>query len=232
MLLTWFCRFLYIVFNLTFLPALVLLVPFLSRNALLRLAPVWGKVNLRLLRVRVELQNAERLSGEAVVYAANHTSTLDTFLYPAILPWRTIYVAKNDLRKHVLLGILIRRAGYIFVARDRSGQGARKFTEDVCNVPPELSIFVHPEGTRIPDGSVRKARSGFASAAMTRHSCVIPIMSEGGSRLWPVKNWFPEPGKVVVRVKEPWNVAEVEASTMPALCARYNELCAKQTKEK
>jgi 1-acyl-sn-glycerol-3-phosphate acyltransferase len=226
---TFLGRCFFCVFNVLFLLWVALSLPFLRRQDVRRLSPVWGRVSLFFLRVKVIIENKDRLfapPGEVFEYAVMHTSTLDTFLYPAIIPWNTVYVVKAQLRKHFLLGLPFRRAGFIFVSRDRSGKGLEKFLEDVAKIPSDVSLFLHPEGTRTPNGYARKARSGFAMAAQYRRSRIVPITSRGCAALWPRGAWFPKPGTVHVAVHEPWSEDEVLNSSTAQLCSRYNAICA------
>ncbi len=228
MILTYIGRFCFVFLNLMFLPLCIAFAFVIPQTWLMRCAKPWGRACLFLLRTRIDLKNSSRLCMEhkhSFVYAAMHTSTLDTFLYIAILPWNTVYVAKAELKNHILLGLLFQRCGYIFVERKRSGTGGHLFLESVEKLSQGTSLFIHPEGTRIPDNAVRKARSGFALAAQKKQVGIIPITSAGGSELWKKGKWFPEPGKVEVFVHESWSVEEVANSNTSDLCARYDNLC-------
>jgi 1-acyl-sn-glycerol-3-phosphate acyltransferase len=226
--LTMLGRLGYIVFNVVFILFLRLTLPLLSQEKVKKIAGLWGKACLFFLRTRVEIINPERLilpTGAEAVFATMHTSTLDTFLYTAIMPWKIAYVAKSSLKNHFLLGAAFQRCGHIFVDRSRSGKGALRFLDAVRNLSVGTSLFIHPEGTRIPDGVERKARSGFASAAKERHAAIIPVTSCGGSAIWNAKNWFPTPGTIRIIVHEAWKPEDVEASSLSDLCSRYEKLC-------
>jgi 1-acyl-sn-glycerol-3-phosphate acyltransferase len=227
--LTLLGRFLFCVFNILFLLFVTASLPFLRKADVRRLSPVWGRVSLFFLRVKVIVENRERLfmpSGESCEYAVMHTSTLDSFLYPAIIPWNTVYVVKSQLRRHLLLGLPFRRCGFIFVSRDRSGKGLEKFSDEVSKIPSGVSLFLHPEGTRIPNGLPRKARQGFAIAAHARKFRIVPITTQGGSALWARGAMFPKPGTVHVFVHEHWSDTEVLGASPAQLCSRYDTLCA------
>lgn len=225
--LTFLGRIAFVVFNLIFLALLCAVSSFFPRSIWMKAGKFWGRVCLFLLRIRWEIIAPERLSvppGEETVYAAMHSSLLDTFLYPAILPSNTVYVAKASLRNFPLLGSLLRKGGFIFVDRNGSQKDARQFLASVRNLAKGTHLFLHPEGTRIPDGEARRSFPGFAMAARQRRARVTPLLSSEGSALWRRGAIFPQPGKVLIWVGEPWPPEDVMREKAEGLCARYEAL--------
>src|SRR4029453_18132403 len=71
-------------------------------------------------------------------------------------------------------------------------------------------LFVFPEGTRSPDGSLQAAHDGLASLALRTGAPIVPIAIAGSSKVWPRGQKLPHPGgRVTVRVGRPFRLADV-----------------------
>ncbi len=71
-------------------------------------------------------------------------------------------------------------------------------------------LFVFPEGTRSPDGTLQQGRDGVAVLAMRTGAPIVPIAIAGSSRVWPRGQKLPRPGgHVTVRVGRPFRLADV-----------------------
>ena len=175
----------------------------------------WSRYLLKVLGCKLELQGSlpENLSGYIV--AAQHTSLLDTFIYPCILPPRTLYFAKKELRHTPIFGFLLARLGYLFVERD-SAVSSLKLMENVGLKAKSTDIFfMHPQGTRRPDGTIGTLKSGLAVLAKSSRLPIVPITSEGGSALWPKGKWLPHAGTVRISI-----LAEVSKESVSHMTTR------------
>ena len=119
-------------------------------------------------------------SGPAIV-VANHTSAVETFIVPAMIPRRLTFPAKAELfaeggglGKRVVAWFL-EAVGQ--VPMDRSGGRASAGSMDsvlqVLRSGQLLAIF--PEGTRSPDGRLYKGKTGVARLVLQARVPVIPI---------------------------------------------------------
>ena len=71
-------------------------------------------------------------------------------------------------------------------------------------------LFVFPEGTRSPDGSLQAARDGIAVLALRTGAPIVPIGISGSNRVWPKGQKIPHPGgHVTIRVGEPFLPADL-----------------------
>ena len=70
-------------------------------------------------------------------------------------------------------------------------------------------LFVFPEGTRSPDGSLQEAQDGVAVLAMRTGAPIVPLGIAGSNGVWPKGQKLPHPGgHVTVRVGRPFRPAE------------------------
>lgn len=111
--------------------------------------------------LRLEVVDAERLAscrGNLVV--ANHPTLLDVVLIMALLP-NAQCVVKHQLWRHLLLGPVVRAAGYI--RNDQEPQALIDSCRATLDGGNNLIIF--PEGTRSVPGRPLRLQRGFAHIA-------------------------------------------------------------------
>lgn len=107
------------------------------------------------------------------VVVANHVSWIDTFAMNAVLPCR--FVAKSEIGHWPLLGILVTRAGTLYVERGRRHAVAsiNHAIRDHLKAGETIALF--PEGTTC-DGGV----------LLPFHSNLLAPAVEIGTPVWPL----------------------------------------------
>lgn len=136
---------------------------------------------------------------EQAIFAANHSSHLDTPLLLAALPLRLrmrIRVAAaaeyffNEGWKGALVGMVLNAFPLV-----RKGPGKEDSLLQVQHILDEKhSLLIFPEGTRTRDGQLQPFKRGLGWLATTTEVQVIPVWIEGthaampkGSR-WPCRH--------------------------------------------
>jgi 1-acyl-sn-glycerol-3-phosphate acyltransferase len=119
-------------------------------------------------------------SGPAIV-VCNHTSAVETFIVPAVIPRRLTFPAKAELfaegggpAKRVVAWFL-EAVGQLPMDRagGRASAGSMDGVLQVLRNGQLLAIF--PEGTRSPDGRLYKGKTGVARLVLQARVPVIPI---------------------------------------------------------
>jgi 1-acyl-sn-glycerol-3-phosphate acyltransferase len=112
--------------------------------------------------------------GPAII-AANHTSVLDSFIVPSVLPRNISYVGKAEYlddwkTKHIFPAL-----GMIPI--DRSGGDAAQAALDMAAaVLDGGGLFgIYPEGTRSRTGHLYKGRTGVARLSHRTGAPIIPV---------------------------------------------------------
>ena len=177
--------------------------------------PVWGKGVLLCFGTRLSVTGQENLPSGNFIAAVSHHSLLDTFIYPAILPPETCYVAKSELSRLPIFSRAFRLMGNTFVHRGKGMGALSKLIRHVQSLPPHHTVFIHPEGTRGPEGNARPLKPGIVYLACETHKSVVPIVSLGGDRMWPKGVPLPNPGHISIHVGQPimtdtWQIDTVE----------------------
>jgi fatty-acyl-CoA synthase len=153
-------------------------------------------------RLTVEGLDGLRGSGPFIL-ASNHTSYADVVALAALLPPRVRFVAKEEMMRWPLVGLLLRRAGHLTVERWSAGQSI----SDAGKLPRALeegaSVLVFPEGTFTPADGLRPFRLGAFKAAVDTGTPVVPVSLRGARRVLRGGTWLPRSGAIHVRVGTP-----------------------------
>lgn len=206
-----FCRSLVVLLFSLWAAALISLVAPIKLNLARRISKFWAQSCLRLFGIRYVIIGNVPYGASHRVFAAQHTSLVDTFLYPAILPIDTAYFAKAELKKLPLLSLAYRRLGHRFLERSRGHKELRDFKKKPHLLSAEHSYFIHPQGTRFDEDVVDQLKVGAAVVAKQTKLAIQPVLSRGGAVLWKRGRLWPEPGVIEVMFPEEIAAGEVES---------------------
>lgn len=122
--------------------------------------------------------------GPAII-AANHTSVLDSFIVPAVLPRNVTYVGKAEYMDDWKTRHVFPALGMIPI--DRSGGDAAQAALDLAaRVLGDGEFFaIYPEGTRSRTGVLYKGRTGVARLAHRTGAPIIPVGLKGMREIQP-----------------------------------------------
>jgi 1-acyl-sn-glycerol-3-phosphate acyltransferase len=176
-----------------------------------RLYPWARRVLTPLMRAgwRVHTSGLEHVpsTGPAIL-APNHTSVLDSFFLPLVLPRRITYVGKAEYLDDWKTRRLFPAIGMIPI--DRSGGDAAKAALDTAaRVLERGELFgIYPEGTRSRDGVLHRGHTGLARLAARTGAPIIPVGLVGTREVQPPEASLPKPFRPVwVKLGRPIDVA-------------------------
>ncbi|MCW2681805.1 MAG: phospholipid/glycerol acyltransferase [Frankiales bacterium] len=159
---------------------------------------------------RPYVTGAENLPEEgAAILAGNHTTFLDNFMIPLVVPRRVTFLAKSDyFTGRGPKGFLQRQffGGVGMIPIDRSGgkasEAALRTGLKVLQDGELLGLY--PEGTRSPDGRLYRGKTGVARMALESGVPVIPVGLIGMTDIQPGGGGMPKLGRrVEVRIGKP-----------------------------
>lgn len=112
------------------------------------------------------------------VVVCNHESNADPFLL-SHLPWDMRWIAKEEIFKLPLLGLLMHAGGDIKLRRGDKGSVTEMF--DACRetLANGMSIMMFPEGTRSKDGALLPFKDGAFDLAIDAHVPILPLALSG-----------------------------------------------------
>ncbi|MDD7942554.1 lysophospholipid acyltransferase family protein [Actinomycetospora lutea] len=148
-----------------------LVVPLLGPSATSVVQRVWAAAVLSACGVRVRHTGPPAPPGALVV--ANHVSWLDVFALQAVAPVRML--AKAEVRRWPLLGLMAARAGTVFLDRDRLRDlpGAVAVLADALRTGTPIGVFA--EGTTRCGRDLGAFRPAAFQAARDAGAPVVPV---------------------------------------------------------
>jgi 1-acyl-sn-glycerol-3-phosphate acyltransferase len=129
----------------------------------------WSAFLLPKLGIRIEAVGAP-LAGTLI--ASNHLSYLDIIVFSAIAP--CVFVAKQEVRRWPVYGLLAHMAGTSFLDRARAADAARVGDEVAGVLGQGVRVVVFPEGTSTDGSSVLAFRPALFEPAVAGGFPVLP----------------------------------------------------------
>ena len=171
----------------------------------LRMA-IWGAKVICGVQYRVHgrqhLPKAEDVNG-AVVLAAKHQSTWETFAYPTLMSHPLAYVFKRELLYVPFFGWAMGRLDMIHIDRSKRTEAWAKVAAQGKRLAAEgIWVIMFPEGTRINRGQQGVYKTGASRLAIASGVPIVP-MAASSAKCWPRKSFMLRPGVIDVSIGQP-----------------------------
>jgi len=153
---------------------------------------------------RLVVQGLEILpaADRPLVFVANHSSYIDSYVVTAALPSPFRFVAKAELADSWLSRTFLQRLNTLFIERQDSAKGIEGQRETVKAAIAGDSLFYYPEGTFTRAPGLRPFRMGAFVTAVEAGLPVVPIALRGVRRILPGSTWYAHRGAIQVTVGE------------------------------
>lgn len=185
-----------------------------ARNAAMRLICATA---LPLAGIRLQIEgDTALLQQRPAVFIINHQSAVDPLLVAALLRRDVQGVAKQELRRHPLMGPLLRLAGTVFVHRDRQ-RGSEQLFPALVGLARGQAVALAPEGTRSFDEKLNQFRPGALWLAREANVPLIPIIIHDSYRILERGHWRIRPGTVRIAVHAPVHAASTDLNALESL---------------
>ena len=175
-----------------------------------KLYPVAKAIITPLFRAswRFTLEGLENIpaTGGAIL-CPNHTSVLDSFFVPALLPRRVTYVGKAEYMDSWKTRRIFPALGMIPIDREGGDAGERALATAQRILERGELFGIYPEGTRSRDGRLYRGHTGPARLALRAQVPIIPIGLIGAREVMPPEAKFPKLRKrVTIRFGRPISI--------------------------
>ena len=164
----------------------------------------WGRMNLCAGGVKVAVKGAEKIDPhQAYILASNHQSWFDIFATLGYIPVPFSWLAKEELFKLPVLGRAMYSAGYIPIDRSDQRKSIISLNKAAEEIRKGSSVFIFPEGTRTPDGTVQGFKKGGFILAAKSHQPIVPISISGSYRILPKGGKYITSGVITITIADP-----------------------------
>ncbi len=167
-------------------------------------AHFWAKLWCILMFVKVEVKGRENIDPKtSYVFVANHQGAYDIYLVYGYLNHNFKWMMKKSLEKIPFVGAACRISKHIMV--DRSSASAIQQTMDSAKriLKDGMSLVVFPEGSRTPDGEMKKFKRGAFSLATEFGLPIVPLTINGSYDVMPKNTFRITPGKISLTIHKP-----------------------------
>ena len=163
----------------------------------------WAHSIVKSANISIEVIGKEHLS-EKAVYIVNHRSSADIYVLLDIMPKKSVFVYKQELLNHPLIGIALRMSPYIPVDRSSVKASAMSILKAKSTLQSGQSIIIFPEGTwSYPPHDILPFKQGSLLIASTSGVPIIPIVMVGTETIAGPDVLCIHSGKVKVHIGKP-----------------------------
>jgi 1-acyl-sn-glycerol-3-phosphate acyltransferase len=174
--------------------SVVVVLMFIFKKHHKRFRTIWAKLQLKLLRIRLEIVGKPDL--EAKMLVLNHQSIADIVIMEAIYPGDLAWVAKKEIGKIPFFGHILDLPEMIAIDRE----DRKSLLQLIRDVKDRLSkgriIAIFPEGTRGSGKKLLKFKTGAKIIANKLELKVQPAVFIGTINVFDSKNFLGNFGKV------------------------------------
>ncbi len=163
----------------------------------------WGALVVRSYGIRADVRGREHVGKGPYVIVGNHSSLLDIPTSAAFVPIPFHFVSRPFFFKVPFLGWGMRAAGHISIERGKAREAAQTLKNLEERLQAGSSIFLFPEGTRSPDGTVQKYKRGPFMTAVLTGTPILPVSLGGIAARLPKGKLAATPGPIRVTFGEP-----------------------------
>lgn len=193
-----------------------------------RIARVWARVCVKISGSPLTIHGRENLLKYPVaVYAANHTSYMDTPVVFSALPFQFRILAKKELWSLPFIGWYLNRSGQIPIDTENPRAALSSLSAGVKALRMGMPLFVFPEGSRTPDGDLQAFLSGAAFLAIRAQVPLVPVALSGVYDLLPMHTHHFHPGDLVLSAGDPIDTTGMTLRQADELTARVRSEIAK-----
>lgn len=164
----------------------------------------WARLFCILTFVRVTVKGRDNISqGKSYVFVANHQGAYDIFAIYGYLGHNFRWMMKKSLERIPLVGYSCRVSGHIYV--DNSSPRAIRETMETAEsrLAGGMSVVVFPEGSRTPDGKLKRFKRGAYILAEEFNLPVVPVTIDGAYDVLPRRNILPKWGHITLTIHRP-----------------------------
>ena len=182
---------------------------------------------VRAVGVRIKVKGTERIPPGTVIFAANHTSSVDPPAVVGAIPRRIAILLKRSLFGYPIVGQAFHLAQFIPVDRFDRDSAIISLEKATDAIKSGQSFLIYPEGTRSPDGRLQEFKKGTAVMAIKAGVPLVPIACSNAHRIMKKRELKIYPGEILVEFLAPIDSTQYSLEQRETLSQRlHDELAA------
>ncbi len=199
--------------------------PFDRKGRIVHLyARLWGKIALKVNRVRVNIEGIERLNGKGpYLFMSNHQGYYDVFALLGYLPYQFKWLVKKELFSIPFFNWTMAAAGYISLDRKGGRDTVKALNQALQKIQEGMSVVIFPEGSRSPDGSIQPFKKGGFSLAIKSQVPIVPIAISGSRDIMPKGKFTTTRGEIRILVDHPIEIKTCSLRERESLMRQVRE---------
>ncbi|MGA7794325.1 MAG: lysophospholipid acyltransferase family protein [Candidatus Acidiferrales bacterium] len=185
----------------------------------------------RIAGEKVTVVGRENIPPGVCLFAANHTSNADAPAIVGAIPRRIAILGRKSLFDIPIVGAAFRLAKFVPVDREDRDAALASVKQAVEYIREGFSFLVYPEGTRSPDGRLRRFKKGSFVIAIEAGIPIVPVACSGAHRIMKKNSLIIRPGKVTVRFGKPIDASAYTVERRDELAQRVHDAVAAELPE-
>ena len=151
----------------------------------------------------------------AAILASNHLSFVDSVFLPLMIDRPVSFLAKSDYFtgrgiKGWATRMFFKGTGMIPIDRSGGKASEASLNTGLQVLGREDLLGIYPEGTRSPDGTLYRGRTGIARMALEAKVPVVPVVMVDTEKMMPIGTKIPHITRVGVVIGEPLDFSRFE----------------------
>jgi len=184
----------------------------------------WAKVILRVCGVNVRVKGQENVDARVPrIYMTNHQSAIDIFALLAFLPVDFKFIMKQELMKIPLLGVTMKKAKHIGIAREDPRKAVESMKEAIEQIKHGASVLIFPEGTRSVDGGLQPFKKGGFNLAIRSGCDIVPVAIRDSYRIILKGTLRINKGSFDMHIGKPISIKAYDRKSVTQLMDRVGE---------
>ena len=168
--------------------SIVVVLMFLFRKHHRKFRLIWAKLQLKLLRVKLEIIG--KPDEDAKMLILNHQSIADIIITEALYPADLAWVAKKEIGKIPFFGHILDLPEMIIIDREDKKSLVKLIKDAKDRLSKGRVIAIFPEGTRGSGKKLLKFKAGAKIVANKLNLKVQPIVMIGTINIFDSKNFL------------------------------------------
>lgn len=164
-------------------------------------ARMLGSVGMLILGIKIKISGKENLPREPSIILINHQSNFDAFFLGTLFPRNTVVIAKRQMLKVPLFGIILKATRNILVDREDAASAKKSIKDAITAVQEDKNnIFIFPEGTRSKGRGLGKFKKGAFVMAIAAKAPIVPVVNQPMEHVMDPRRKFLKSGTHEIRV--------------------------------